>query len=116
MPTKITYDAESRSLLAELSGDIDHCTAKGLREPVDREIMQRITAHLILDFSGVGFMDSSGIGLIIGRYKLMNDLGGDIIVTDPTPEVRKVMELAGIGRLCRIIRSKNRSFTGGVKI
>ncbi|MBR1392593.1 MAG: anti-sigma factor antagonist [Ruminococcus sp.] len=116
MPCKLFYDAESRSLLAELSGDIDHCSAKGLREPVDKEIMTRLPLHLILDFSGVGFMDSSGIGLIIGRYKLMNDMGGDLLITDPCPEVRKIMELAGVGRLCRVIQSGHRSFSGGVKL
>lgn len=117
MGVKIFYDAQTRTLLSELSGDIDHCTAKGLREPIDKEIMQRLPLRLILDFSGVTFMDSSGIGLIIGRYKLMTDLGGSIVVADPRPETEKIMKLAGIGRLCGITHTdRNGSFIGGIKI
>lgn len=116
MPVSVFYDASTRTVLAELSGDIDHCTAKGLRTPVDEEILKHLPLRLILDFEKVGFMDSSGIGLIIGRYKLMNDLGGSIIAVNPSPEVRKVMDLAGVGRLCSIIYQKHRSFVGGIKL
>ena len=117
MSVRTVYDPKTRALLAELSGDIDHCTAAGLREPVDKEIMQRLPQKLILDLSGVSFMDSSGIGLIIGRYKLMTDLGGSIVLTDPRPEISKLLTLAGIGRLCRVVDThKSGSFTGGVKI
>ena len=79
MPVEIYYDAESRALLAELSGDLDHCTARPMRTAIDTEIMKRLPLKLILDFENVPFMDSSGIGLLIGRYKLMNDLGGSMI-------------------------------------
>ncbi len=116
MSVAIFYEAESRTVLAELSGDIDHCSAADLRKPIDRELMQRLPLRLILDFSKVGFMDSSGIGLIIGRYKLMNDLGGSIVITDPAPGVKKIMELGGVGRLCSIIDSSRSSRFGGVKI
>ena len=61
-------------------------------------------------------MDSSGIGLIIGRSKLMTDLGGSVIAVNPTPEVRKVMELAGVQRLCSIVEEKRRSLIGGLTI
>ena len=116
MPVTTFYDGESRTLLAELSGDIDHCTAKGLRLPIDEEIMRRLPLRLILDFGGVGFMDSSGIGLIIGRCKLMTDLGGTVITVNPQPEVRKIMELAGVQRLCSIVHRERRSLIGGLTI
>lgn len=117
MPVELYYDAESRALLAELSGDLDHCTAKGMRTAIDAEVMKRLPLKLILDFENVPFMDSSGIGLIIGRYKLMNDLGGSIIAVNPKPEVKKIMELAGVRRLCSIVEHRRRSsFIGGIKL
>lgn len=116
MPVNVFYDAGTRTVLAELSGDIDHCSSKGLRMPIDEEIMKRLPTRLILDFEDVSFMDSSGIGLLIGRYKLMNDLGGSLITVNPKPEIRKLMELAGVQRLCSIIYRKRRSLLGGIKI
>ncbi len=116
MPVTVFYDAATRTVLAELSGDIDHCSAKGMRGPIDDEIMKRLPLRLILDFENVSFMDSSGIGLIIGRYKLMNDLGGTLITVNPKPEIKKLMELGGVQRLCSIIYQKRRSLIGGIKI
>jgi stage II sporulation protein AA (anti-sigma F factor antagonist) len=116
MPVEIYYDAESRALLAELSGDLDHCTARPMRTAIDTEIMKRLPLKLILDFENVPFMDSSGIGLLIGRYKLMNDLGGSMIAVNPRPEVKKIMELAGVRRLCPIVEQRRGSFVGGVKL
>lgn len=116
MPVQVFYDGGSRTVLAELSGDIDHCSARGLRTPIDEEIMRRLPQRLILDFENVGFMDSSGIGLIIGRCKLMTDLGGSVITVNPKPEIRKLMELAGVQRLCGIVTEKRYSLTGGLTI
>ncbi|MBR6046279.1 MAG: anti-sigma factor antagonist [Ruminococcus sp.] len=117
MGVKLFYDPGSRTVLAELSGDIDHFTSKSLREPIDAEILARIPLRLILDLTGVSFMDSSGIGLIIGRYKLMNDLGGSITAVCPSPETAKLLELGGINRICRIVATaRDASFIGGMKI
>ena len=116
MGVSVFYDGETRTVLAELSGDIDHCSAKGLRTPIDEEIMRRLPLRLILDFGNVSFMDSSGIGLIIGRCKLMTDLGGSVIAVNPQPEVKKLMELAGVQRLCSIVFKQRRSLIGGLTI
>lgn len=66
------------TLIAMLDGEIDHHTAKGVREKIDSEIETNSPKILVLDFSDVTFMDSSGIGLIMGRYKLMKASGGEI--------------------------------------
>ena len=65
-------------LTAVLSGEIDHHTAQGMREEIDFTVNQSKPKKLILSFEHVGFMDSAGIGLIIGRYKLMESLGGEL--------------------------------------
>lgn len=88
--------------LAQIKGDLDHHSAKFLRSEIDRELTAKRPSRLVIDFSGVTFMDSSGIGLIMGRYKLMQDIGGDIIVASPPSYIKKVIRLAGIDRLAKI--------------
>lgn len=91
--------------LAVLSGDLDHHTARIMRSEIDREISERRPTRLIIDFSSVTFMDSSGIGLIMGRYKLMSEQGGEIIVARPPAYIRKVLRLAGVDRLAPIVNA-----------
>ena len=61
---------------------------------------------LTLDFSGVQFMDSSGVGLIMGRYRLVSEWGGEICVANLPRRLERLVSLAGIRDLCTIIRSK----------
>ena len=87
---------------ARLSGEIDHHLAYDLRAALDDAIMKEKPHALLLDFSDVTFMDSSGIGLVMGRYRLMNSNGGEVEVTGASPSIKKVMKLAGLDRLARL--------------
>ena len=86
-------------LTAYLSGEIDHHSAAFIRGEIDSEIELNMPSMVILDFSGVSFMDSSGIGLIMGRYKVISKMGGKLHVSGVTPQNYKVMKLAGLERL-----------------
>lgn len=86
-----------------LSGDLDHHSAGMMRADIDREITEKHPRRLVIDFSRVTFMDSSGIGLIMGRYKLMCEQGGEVIVARPPAYIKKVLRLAGVDRLARLI-------------
>ncbi len=93
---------EDNKIIALLSGEIDHHNAKTLRQDIDFALRENQPEELILDFSEVGFMDSSGIGLVMGRYKLMQEIGGSLIVRNPPAHIKKVMRLSGIDRLASI--------------
>lgn len=99
---KLEIKNENGAAAAMLSGEIDHHNAKELRTELDRYIISAQPKELILDFGNITFMDSSGIGLIIGRYKLMHECGGILIVRDPQPYIKRVMKLSGIERLVKI--------------
>ena len=71
---------EDNKVIALLSGEIDHHNAKSLRQDIDFSLRENQPEELIMDFSEVGFMDSSGIGLVMGRYKLMQEIGGNLVV------------------------------------
>ncbi|MBQ8964988.1 MAG: anti-sigma factor antagonist [Ruminococcus sp.] len=92
-------------VLAQLSGDLDHHSARLMRLEIDRAIADARPRRLIIDFSAVTFMDSSGIGLIMGRYKLMHEQGGEVIVARPPAYIKKVLRLAGVDRLAPITDS-----------
>lgn len=93
---------EDNKVIALLSGEIDHHNAKSLRQDIDFSLRENQPEELIMDFSEVGFMDSSGIGLVMGRYKLMQEIGGNLVVRNPPPHIKKVMRLSGIDRLASI--------------
>ena len=83
-------------LVAWLSGEIDHHAAGELRKQLDARILAAPVERVVLDFSGVSFMDSSGIGLILGRYKLARELGGTVVVQHVPKDIRRMLALAGI--------------------
>lgn len=85
-----------KSMTAVLSGEIDHHTSISLRSELDSEIERVHPEELFIDFSKVTFMDSSGIGFIMGRYKLLSDLGGKITIKNTPPHLKRVMRLAGL--------------------
>ena len=71
------------ALTVHLCGEIDHCAAEGLRNEIEMQIVRQNAKRLILDFSQVTFMDSSGVGMIIGRYKTMHARGGSVAADRP---------------------------------
>ena len=88
-----------KTMTAYLSGEIDHHCAKGIREKIDDTAQRVRPDELILDFKDVTFMDSSGIGLVMGRYSLVQELGGSLRVVSLSSHIKKVMKLAGLDRL-----------------
>ena len=92
-----------------LSGEIDHHSARAVREATDALIQQRHPTLLRLNFSAVTFMDSSGIGLVMGRYRMMKLYGGSVRVTAVPEELRRIMELSGLGCLNIIERSREKN-------
>lgn len=99
---KTEFDREKKIMTAYLSGDIDHHSAAGIRLAIDEEIMEKNPDKLILDYGEVQFMDSSGIGLIMGRHRLLRSLGGEIEVQNVPYSIYKVVRLAGIEKLGKV--------------
>jgi len=96
----VTIETSERGVVtALLEGEIDHHTARAMREAVDGAVNRLQPEVLRLDFSRVGFMDSSGVGLIMGRCRLMSELGGRLEVVNVPERMGKMMRMAGLGRL-----------------
>lgn len=89
---------DGKRITAALSGDIDHHAAREMRRELDEVIERSQPELLIIDMENVGFMDSSGIGLILGRLRAVRACGGDII-KNARPEIAGVIKLSGLAGL-----------------
>ena len=94
-----TIKREGDALGVYLTCEIDHHTAKIIREAVDTEFLSSKIKTLIFDFSGVTFMDSSGIGLILGRADKAESIGACLIIRGLSPTLRKLVRMSGIEKL-----------------
>ena len=87
------------SVTGMLCGEIDHHSAAEIRRELDAVIQQHAPTLLRLDFEQVSFIDSSAVGLVLGRFRLMQELGGRLQVVNLNERYYKVMQLAGVERL-----------------
>lgn len=95
----INIETDNGVVEVYLSGEIDHHSAADLRERIDEAIGAITPQRVILDFRGVTFMDSSGIGLVMGRYKLLEGTGAVLELRGLSSPVKRVMRLAGLDRI-----------------
>ncbi|MDQ5984228.1 MAG: Anti-sigma F factor antagonist [Eubacteriales bacterium SKADARSKE-1] len=101
----IKTEFSDKTLTAIIEGDIDHHTAKGIRETIDLAVEEKNPSALTLDFGNVQFMDSSGIGLIMGRYRLMKLLNGNLELVNLPEHINRLISLSGLFSL-DIIKNK----------
>lgn len=92
----IDFQMTDEILIATLAGELDHHSAAVIREEIDQTIEAFLSKHLIFDFGKVSFMDSSGIGVIMGRYKKISQLEGQLIITGCSEYIHRILEMAGI--------------------
>ena len=101
----VSCNMHNGTLEVAICGEIDHHNARSFRSRIDEKIYLYRPKSVKLDVSGVSFMDSSGLGLILGRFTLTRELGGDFRIVNPTPSVEKILDLAGTSRLITIEKS-----------
>ena len=106
MKERVVFEHEEGTVMARLKCEIDHHTARQIREKIDREIFSRRPATVVLDFSEVRFMDSSGIGLIIGRSQVADAAGGGVRLVGLSPTLMKLVRLAGIEKIKNVYIGK----------
>ena len=90
------YFEDEKMLVFKINEEIDECTVKDIRRKADYEIERFMPREVVFDFNRVTFMDSAGIGMIIGRYKQANIIGGKTKVANLTDGVRKIFEMSGV--------------------
>ncbi len=91
-------------IAVRLKGDIDHHSAARLRASLDKLIETKRPKRLVLDFREVSLMDSSGIGLVIGRYKTLRELGGELCVRNTCRQTDAVFRVSGIYKIIKKVK------------
>jgi stage II sporulation protein AA (anti-sigma F factor antagonist) len=109
----LQINEEDENMVIVLKGEVDHHSAVWIRTEIDQMIAHKKPRKAILELSGIDFMDSSGIGLIMGRHARMQAIGGELILRDPNDRIMKIFDLSGLGKIVRIEKNtkKGRSKT-----
>ena len=98
----IKYNEADKLLTCQITEEIDHHTTEKIRRILDDEIERYIPKRIIFDFDKVSFMDSAGIGMILGRYKMIRMLGGSVEMINVKSNVRKIFEMSGVHKIIQI--------------
>lgn len=93
---QIDFEMTDEILIASLNGELDHHTGAVIREEIDKTIDAFHSRHLIFNFEKVSFMDSSGIGVIMGRYNKITQLGGKLLITGCNEYIDRILDMSGI--------------------
>ena len=104
MENNLNFDFKDGTLYVSLIGEIDYHSAASTREAIDEKIQELRPQNLVLDLADAPFMDSSGFGLIMGRYQRMQELGGTLAIANPSAEHKKLFKLAGLNKLVKIVK------------
>ena len=99
MKNEVVFSESPRSLIAHIGCEIDHHTARRIRERIDERLFECKPEILVIDFAKVGFMDSSGLGLILGRCERADSLGASVRIVGLSDSLYKLVRLCGVDRV-----------------
>lgn len=95
----LNLNVEKETLIVKIHGELDHHTAEEVRNEIDNELDNNRVKNILFDFSALNFMDSSGIGVLMGRYKKIAQKNGQAGVYLINPQVRRIFEISGLLRI-----------------
>lgn len=99
----INLETKEDVLLIRLKGELDHHTAENLRNKVSEVIEKNNIHHIILNLQELSFMDSSGLGVILGRYKQIQSQGGKMVVCSISPAVKRLFDMSGLFKIIQLV-------------
>ena len=95
----LCFERKGRKLIVYIEGELDHDSTAVMRAEIDNQLRDPSIIELVIDLAGISFMDSSGIGLVLGRYKQMTERGGVVKISRPGKRTDKLLMLAGVYKL-----------------
>lgn len=112
MEPSFIYEAKDQTLIIHLPKELDHHNCRNLKYETDLLMAENYISRIIFDFTGTQFMDSSGIGILLNRYKQMKAGGGRTSFYGAGPQVMRVLKIAGILPLMDQFDSKEAALFG----
>lgn len=116
MSLQIDLEVNRRTLIVRLKGELDHHSADIVRAKMEQAIERGDTNHIVLSMKDLNFMDSSGLGVILGRYKQITSRGGKMVVCDVSPAIYRLFEMSGLFKILSIQENEKNALSslGGV--
>ena len=112
MNQSFTYEAKGQVLIIHLPKELDHHNCRNLKYETDLLLAENYINRIIFDFSRTEFMDSSGIGILLNRYKQMTANGGKVAVCGVNAQVQRILTIGGIGRLMEYYDTREAALMG----
>jgi len=99
---KVVCQEEGKLVTLQLQGELDHHAARTVMGEIGRAVDTRLPLRCVMDFSGVEFMDSSGIAVVLGAYRRMRELGGGLEIKHVPPQADRVFTAGGVNKIVPI--------------
>ena len=99
------YVPKDKQLTLKITEEIDEHTTEKLRRKIDNEITRFLPRKVIFDFSNVSFMDSAGIGMLLGKYKVIKMLGGQLELANVNKQIERIFEISGILKIIPLVKN-----------
>lgn len=106
---RLSFKKINQNLIVLFDGELDHHASQEVRTEIDKEIDKNNCKNIIFDLSGMNFMDSSGIGVVIGRYKKVNKLGGEAVVVNLSDRVERIFKMSGLFNIVKHYENTNQA-------
>ncbi|WP_026570064.1 MULTISPECIES: anti-sigma F factor antagonist [Sediminibacillus] len=106
MSLNAQFTTKENVLLVRLSGELDHHASDRLKKEWQQAIRENNAKHVILNLEDLSFMDSSGLGVFLGRYKEVMQLGGEMVVCSISPAVKRLFDMSGLFKIIRLEESE----------
>ena len=103
---QIALEIKGRTLVVRLEGELDHHTAATLRTAIERELDRDVVGAVLLNLAALTFMDSSGLGVILGRYRRLSQDGGRLAACCLSPQVERIFQLSGLTRIIGVFENE----------
>lgn len=103
---ELKFNVKNENLIVKFIGEIDHHTAQEIRKEIDEKYKNQLLRNIIFDLEGVNFMDSSGIGLIMGRYKATKANNGLLMLVNVNSRMEKILKISGVLKIVQIYKNQ----------
>lgn len=99
---QVKFSNKGNILIVRLYGELDHHASEYVRRKIDNEMIKPTSKNIVFDLTNLSFMDSSGIGIIMGRYKIINKINGKVMIASSNAQILKLLEMSGIQKFIPI--------------
>lgn len=103
---ELEFKKQRRTLIVNVKGELDHHNSQKFKDEIEDQFTKRAVRNIILDLKNLNFMDSSGVGVILGRYRKVKELDGEVAVININKQVKRVFEVSGLSKIIKIYQNE----------